>query len=93
MLPDTQMSPSKVDREQVLEVVKSIVADNVTISSDKIREQHDLESDLGCDSLDIAEISMEIEDHFEITIPDEIADHARNVGAIVDGLMQLLGQK
>ena len=93
MLSNTQESPSKVDRAQILEAVKSIVAENATVSAENIREEHHLENDLGCDSLDIVEISMEIEERFDISIPDEISEHAQNVGAIVDGVMQLLERR
>jgi acyl carrier protein len=93
MLPETQSISTSLNREEVLEAVKQIVAENATVSAENIREEHHLENDLGCDSLDIVEISMEIEEHFDISIPDEVSEHAQNVGAIVDGVMLLLKKK
>jgi acyl carrier protein len=90
MFSYTQSLSSKIEREQVLEVVKSIIAEHATSSAENIREEHHLENDLGCDSLDIVEIGMEIEEHFDISIPDEISQQSQNVGKIVNGVMQLL---
>ena len=32
---------------------------------------------------------MELEEHFDITVPDTMSDQARTVGQITDGVMQL----
>ena len=40
--------------------------------------------------LDVVEIAMEIEEHFEISIPDEISERTRTVANIADGVLQLL---
>jgi acyl carrier protein len=90
----TQSAPAKLDRGQVFEAVKAIVAEHATFSATEIRPEHHLENDLGCDSLDIVEISMEIEEHFDISIPDdELSERGMTVGAIVEGVMQLLTQR
>ena len=47
-------------------------------------------NDLGYDSLDIVEATMEVEEHFNITVPDDQAEPIRTVGSIVDGVMRLL---
>ncbi|MCC6124028.1 MAG: acyl carrier protein [Pirellulales bacterium] len=90
MLSEKQSAPIKLDRGQVFEAVKAIVAEHATFSAAEIRPEHHLENDLGCDSLDIVEISMEIEEHFDISIPDEISEQTKTVGSIVEGVMQLL---
>jgi acyl carrier protein len=33
---------------------------------------------------------MEVEEHFGIDVPDEVADGVRTIGDIVDGVMRLL---
>jgi acyl carrier protein len=78
------------DREQVFEAVRTIVAEHATARAEDIRKEHHLENDLGCDSLDIVEISMEIEEHFDISIPDEVSERSPTVGAIVEGVLELL---
>jgi acyl carrier protein len=77
-------------REQVLEQVKQLVAEQVAMPVSEIREEQDLIADLGYDSLDIVELAMELEEHFAITVPDEMSEQARTVGKITDGVLQLL---
>jgi acyl carrier protein len=91
MLSDTQSSSGKLTREQILDAVKSIVAEHATCNAEEIREEHHLINDLGCDSLDVVDITMEVEDHFDISVPDEVSERSPTVGAIADGVMQLLG--
>jgi acyl carrier protein len=79
-------------RDQVLAEVKRIVGDQMGIAPEKIRQRDQLINDLGCDSLDVTEISIEAEEHFGVTVPDELAQHSLTVGEIVNGLLQLLGQ-
>jgi formylglycine-generating enzyme len=56
------------------------------------RQESRLVADLGCDSLDITEIVMETEDHFDFTIPTDV-DLPDTIGQIVDGVLQLVGQR
>ena len=79
-------------RGPVLEQVKQIVAQHVEAEPETIRETDALEADLGCDSLDVIEISMELEEEFDISVPDEIMEDIRTVSDVVDGVLQLLGE-
>jgi len=81
-----------ISRDQVLRAVKQIIAEQMGIKPEEIEERHALEPDLGCDSLDKVEITMEVEDHFGIDVPDEVADEVRTVGDIVRGVVELLSQ-
>jgi acyl carrier protein len=78
-------------RDQILADVKRIVAEQAGIAPEAVRESDNLINDLGCDSLDVIEIAMEVEEQFGITVPDDVSDAARTVGDIVDGVLQLLG--
>jgi acyl carrier protein len=60
---------------------------------EQIEETHTLLADLGCDSLDIIEITMEVEEHFDISVPDDQEQDVRTVGDIVDGVLRLLGRR
>jgi acyl carrier protein len=93
MLSNAKSTLKEVNCAEVLAAVKSIVAEHATARAEDIREEHHLENDLGCDSLDIVEISMEIEEHFGISIPDEVSESSPTVGAIVEGVVQLLSRQ
>ena len=79
-------------RAAVLEEVKRIVSEFATIPAAQIQETQSLIADLGCDSLDMVEITMEVEEHFDVTVPDDVAQDIHTVGDIVDGVLRLLGQ-
>lgn len=67
----------------VLDKIKSIVADKLSINVDDITVDTTLE-DLGADSLDVVEVIMALEDEFDIEISDEVAENISTVGDLVD---------
>lgn len=60
--------------------VKDIIVDKLGIDEDKVTKDASFKDDLGADSLDIAELVMELEDEFEMEIPDEEAEKIVTVG-------------
>lgn len=76
--------------DEVLRDVCEIVADQLGMDAARIQKSHTLIEDLGCDSLDVVEISMELEEHFDISIPDEFADSARTIDDVAGGVLRLL---
>jgi len=74
----------------VLGEVKQIVAERAGRSAEGIKETDSLDQDLGLDSLDQVEIVMEVEEEFDLNVPDEVANNSRTVGDIVEGVMNLL---
>ena len=76
-------------RQTVFEDVKKIVAEQMGIALEAIQETSHLDTDLDFDSLDRVEIVMELEEHFDISVPDEVADEIRTIGDIVDGVIRL----
>lgn len=79
-------------RERVMQEVKQIVGEHMNIAPEQIQESSHLENDLGCDSLDVVEITMKIEEHFDITVPDDLGQQIQTIGSITDGVLQLLEQ-
>jgi len=49
--------------------------------------------DLGFDSLDGLNLIFEIEEEFDISVPDDKAQEMRSVGEVIDGVIQLLAEK
>ena len=84
--------PADLSRERVLQAVKEIVGEVMGVAPDNILQSTALVADLGCDGLDVTEIVMETEDHFDITIPSEADELPDTIGDIVDGVLHLAGQ-
>jgi acyl carrier protein len=63
------------------------------VRPDQLHEHTRLNADLGCDSLDIVEIAMEVEEHFDISVPDDQSEGAQTLGQIADGVLELLSKR
>jgi len=78
-------------REEVLEHVKSILVETLSVDEDKVTEKARFQEDLETDSLDLVELIMTMEDKFAIKITDEEAAEIKTVGDAVDFVMGRLG--
>lgn len=67
----------------VFEKVQSMLAEQLNIQKDKITMESDIINDLGADSLDVVELLMSLEDAFNITVPDEMANKLQTIAAVV----------
>jgi len=63
--------------------VIEIVAEQLGVSKDQITESTSFVNDLGADSLDTVELVMELEEEFDVNIPDEAAEKIQTVGQAV----------
>ena len=66
------------------ERVIQIVCDNLGVNREQVTRKTSFQEDIGADSLDIVELVMELEEEFEITIPDEEAEKIKTVGEAID---------
>ncbi|MEM6392633.1 MAG: acyl carrier protein [Planctomycetota bacterium] len=71
-------------KEEILEKVKTIVAEQMGVDKNEITADTSFVNDLNADSLDTVELVMEFEDEFETSIPDEEAEKIQTVGQAVD---------
>ena len=62
--------------ERVIEIVSS----QMGVEKDTVTKDTTFVNDLGADSLDTVELVMEIEEEFDITIPDDEAEKIQSVG-------------
>ncbi|MFW5856394.1 MAG: acyl carrier protein [Planctomycetota bacterium] len=79
-------------RDEIKEKVIDIVVDQLQISRDQVEEKASLVDDLGADSLDVAEVIMELEDEFDINIPDD-EEAPRTIGESIDYIAKQAGDK
>jgi len=66
------------------ERLQELVVEGLGVEKEKVTLEADLVADLGADSLDAVELIMAIEDEFDITIDDEVAQSFKTVGQIVE---------
>lgn len=69
--------------EKISDAVKAIIQKVLGIS-DYIKDDSLLEKDLGMDSLDSIEVTMAVEDEFDIEIADEDFDRLKTVQDLLD---------
>ena len=66
--------------QEIQDKIIDLVCKQLGVSKDKVTPATSFINDLGADSLDTVELVMEIEDAFELSIPEEDADKIQTVG-------------
>ena len=70
----------------MLEKMKEIMADQLSVDADTITETSKFKEDLGADSLDLFELVMALEDEYSVEIPAEDLEKLTSVGEVMDYL-------
>jgi acyl carrier protein len=73
--------------------VIACICENLGVSAEQVTRQTSFTEDLGADSLDIVEMVMDLEEEFDITIPDDQADKIKTVGEAIDYIERELAKK
>ena len=69
---------------EIQEKVMQIVSEQMSVEKDELSRETSFVNDLNADSLDTVELVMELEDEFDLTIPDEEAEKLKTVGNAID---------
>jgi acyl carrier protein len=77
----------------VEERVIEIVCENLGVNKEQVTRSTSFTEDVGADSLDIVELVMELEEEFEITIPDDQAEKIKTVGEAIDYIEKEIAKK
>jgi acyl carrier protein len=64
--------------------VRAIIAEQLGVKTDEIKNDASFVDDLGADSLDTVELVMALEEEFETEIPDEEAEKITTVQNAID---------
>jgi acyl carrier protein len=65
------------------EKLKPIIADQLGVKMETIKPEASFKDDFKADSLDMVNLTMEIEDEFAIEISDKVAPSLQTVGDVV----------
>lgn len=73
------MSPDSIESKII-----NIVTEQLSLRDDDVKADSRFVDDLGADSLDIVELIMEMEEEFDIEIPDEDIEKIVTVQNVID---------
>lgn len=71
-------------KEMILDDIVRMLSQALEISSTDIKSDLDLTKDLILDSLQLYELVIELEEAYNIRLPDELLDHVETVEDVVD---------
>lgn len=77
---------------EIAEKVKSIVAEQLGVKLEEVKEDAKFIDDLGADSLDTVELVMALEEEFGAEIPDEDAEKLSTVGEAIKYVSEKLAK-
>ncbi len=66
------------------EKVSEIIVKQMGVNKEQVKPETSFINDLGADSLDTVELVMELEDAFDVNIPDEDAEKIQTVGDAIN---------
>lgn len=73
----------------VEERVIEIVSEQMGVGKEQVTRETSFVNDLGADSLDTVELVMELEEEFDINIPDDAAEKIQTVGQAITYIEQM----
>jgi acyl carrier protein len=76
--------------EKDTQAVLHILVEQLEVQPAQLTPEARLHEDLGADSLDDVQIFMEVEERFNLVIPDETAERVSTVGDLFETLENLL---
>jgi acyl carrier protein len=73
-----------MEREEALVVIREAAVEVLSVEPDAVLESASFKDDLDADSLDLVELVMELEERFDVSIPEEELEGVNTVGQAVD---------
>jgi len=80
-------------RDEIAAAVKEIFQKTLKVEPERLTSGVNLKDDLKLDSLDMIEVVYEVEERFDVQIPEERLKEIRTFDQIVDGLSAALEAK
>lgn len=82
-----------MSNEEVERRVIEIVCEHLAVNKETVERKTSFQEDIGADSLDIVELVMELEEEFDIQIPDTEAEKIKTVGEAIDFICAKIQEK
>ena len=76
---------------EVANKVRDIISEHSGVDSDNVTDEASLRTDLGLDSLEVVEVTMAIEEAFEVSLEDEEMDSIHTVGDMIRKIQEKTG--
>ncbi len=70
----------------MLEKMKEIIADQLSVSEDEVTLEASFKDDLDADSLDLFELVMALEEEYDVEIPSDDLAELNTVGNVINYL-------
>ena len=70
--------------EELFDKIKEMIVDQLGVDEKDITPESSFIDDLNADSLDMVELVMAMEQEFDVSIPDEVAEKVVTVGDAID---------
>ena len=80
---------SETDTKALLD----ILVEQLGVQENQLTADARIEEDLGADSLDKVEIIMSVDERFNVSVPDELAERVSTVGDLFEVLSELLEKR
>ena len=71
----------------MLQVLRDKAVEMLEVEADQVQEDKSFVDDLKVDSLSLVEMTMDLEDHFGIELPEEELVDVKTIGAFVDVIL------
>ena len=81
------------EKSEVAERIIEIVAEKMDKPKEEITPEKSFVNDLGADSLDTVELMMDIEDEFDLSIPEEEAQKIATIGDAIKYVEEHAGNR
>ena len=79
--------------EKDSKAVEEILTDQLGVNPEQLMPEARLLDDLGADSLTLVELTMALEDRFNLSIPDERWERVRTIGDLYEVIAELLQEQ
>lgn len=81
------------DRDEITKTVRKIFETTLKVDADRLKPETRLREELELDSLDMIEVVYELEEAFDVQIPEEKLGEIQTFDQIISGLEEAIAAK